>query len=290
MTNNGAAPAHSVSAALQGMIYTNPNLPGVQLADGTDITALRLGVIAREKEGKSTLPVTCFGWPTPQHQPLVIAWDETGPNSCLRLGYAVHKIVVRDAPGDSWFSKGENVVNSILDNIDAYRRTYGVIFNDCTSTQVERYLEAAGRIPQGQPGYNPDPRSHYFSAQRALMKYMNALEDTGIPTVWLAWLLESETEEIKNGKNKTKRTIPGGFDVAGKKMRNMIGGKMHHTFILEKQKHGEGAPGADMDGFVRLLHTRDWMNIRAGGRFAHKLNEPEPASLGHILKKMTGRG
>lgn len=285
MTNaNGAA------AALQGMIYTTPNLPGVQLADGTDITSLRIGCIAREKEGKSTLPVTCFGWPTPQHQPLVLAWDETGPNSCLRLGYAVHKIVVRDAPADNWFSKGEHVVNTILDNLAAYKAAYGVIFIDCVSTQVERYLEAAGKIPKGAPGYNPDPRSHYFAAQRALMKFMNALEDTGIPTVWLAWLAEAETEETKQGNQKIKRTIPGGFDVAGKKMRNMIGGKMHHTFILEKQKHGEGAQGADMDGYVRLLHTRDWANIRAGGRFAHKLLEPEPAHFGHVLKKMTGRG
>lgn len=263
-----------------------PLLPGVSVIDDKSNKAPLLLVMAFEKVGKSaTTIMSTIGWPTPEHQPLVLAWDSSGPVSCLKLGYRPHSIDIQAAPGALRIDRARHVLAQIEQNIVEVRKRYGVLIIDCTSTMLDRLHEDARRTSK-----NPDPRSHYGEALLHGKEFINRVQDLGIPSIWLSWLRDAETVEqvLPNGQ-KSKRVIMGGPNIIGN-VRTIIAGKAQHIFILDKEKHGPGAPGADEEGYVRVVHSRPWNNINAGGRYSHVLPEPCPPHFGWILSQITHNG
>jgi hypothetical protein len=210
--------------------------------------------------------------------PLFIAFDESGPNSCLRLGYQPHVIAPRRMPGADMWQKTREVLSRLEQQGPALRGIYGSIIVDCASTMLDFFHEAARSSSK-----NPDPRSHFGTALMQAKEVMHRLGQLGLPVWWLSWLREPEVVE-ENGPSgqKIKRMLPGGPNILGN-FRNMLAGKVQHIFALEKLNVGRGQPGADEEGFSRVFHTRDWANIRAGGRYSHLLPEPMPAHAGMVM-------
>lgn len=255
-----------------------PTIRGVSLATSTQIDPIIL-VIAREKEGKSTLGTTLVGWPEQGKQPLYIPFDETGPNSCLKLGYVPQTMKPSAFPGVRLWDRAKSIMTELESNRAAIRSAYGALIIDCASTMVDKLHEDARRYSQ-----NPDPRSHFGETLMQAKEFMNRVCDLGLPTIWLAWLKEAELVESKTPSGgKNKKLLMGGPQILGS-FRQMLAGKAHHILILEKQKLGAGQPGADEDGYVRLFHTKPWENINAGGRYSHVLPEPMYANLGMVLQ------
>lgn len=262
---------------------TPVTIPGVAPVSSHSTTAPILLVISYEKTGKSSLPVSCVNYPKPGMQPLVLAADPNGPVSCLNLGYAVPHLRFIDMPGRTYADK----VRAALDRLEQHaslRDEVGVVFTDCVSTMTEKLLDDAKRHSK-----NPDPRSHYNDVLVVFREYVHRLFDLNIPQVWLSWLEEPSTVEEKTpAGGKTMRKIPGGPSILGRKLRAFVGGRADHILMLEKVKYGTSAPGADSEGYVRVLHTRPYHEINAGGRFSHLLPEPCPANIGQILAAITG--
>ena len=257
-----------------------PLIPGVNIVlDNSEVTPQFL-VIAREKEGKSaTVGTTLVGWPQPGMHPLFIAFDESGPNSCLKLGYQPHVMSVKKLPGMTPWEKTREAINRLESNIVNIRKQYGALIVDCGSTMLDQLHEGARRNSK-----NPDPRSHFGEALMQAKEFMNRIAALELPVWWLAWLREPETVEEKgpNPNVKIRRILPGGPNIIGN-FRSMLAGKVQHIFILEKLNVGKGQPGADEDGFARIFHTREWQNIRAGGRYSHVLPEPMAAHAGYVM-------
>ena len=271
------------SDKLQNLIGSAPTLPGVMAIDGTGNTAPIILITAPEKAGKSSLATTLFGYPLPHQQPLIIAWDKFGPDSCVKLGFSPHVIRVADQTGERHWTKAQNALKSLESNIAAFRQQYGAIVVDCASTMADRLFEDARRTSS-----NPDPRSHYGDLLNQSGEFMNRVVDLGLPTIWLAWLKEPEIVEDKaaNGK-KTRRSIPGGANIIGN-FRARLAGRAHHILVLERQYVGVGTAGADPDGHLRVLHTKPWAGINAGGRYSHVLPEPCRPDLGYVLGVISG--
>lgn len=261
-------------------------LPGITIIGDRSMSP-HVIVTGDEKSGKSTTVITTLvGWPFPGAHPLVLAWDKTGPDACLRLGYQPHVIKIGERPGGSYLSKMRDVLQWLEANIVQVRARYGSIVVDCYSTMIERLLEDGRKFSK-----NPDPRSHYFDAEKGLREFLNRLEDLELPIVGLAWLSQAETHTENLGPGKTKSTfVPGGILVAGQKIRKYLAGKVQHIFVLDRQKVGVGAQGADDMGFSRIFHSQAWNNINSGGRLSHLLPEPCPAHVGWIFSQVTGKG
>lgn len=260
-------------------------LPGVTIIDAKSNNAPMLVVIAKEKTGKSALAVSLAGWPAPGFDPLILAWDKTGPDACVKLGYQPHAIRISDQPGTKNWDKAKGVLDMLERNAAQVHARYGAIITDCGSTMVDRLHEDVRRTTK-----NPDPRSHYGDTLLQAKEWINRVVDIGLPTIWLAWLKEPEVQESKGpGGNVVRKFAMGGINILGS-TRTILGGKAHHILYLEKQKLGVGQPNADEDGFVRMLHTRPYENIDCHGRYSHVLPEPSPAHLGWVLSQITGRG
>ena len=256
------------------------SLPGVVVVTGNAGMVPQFLVIAREKEGKSaTVGTTLVNWPRPGMHPLFFAFDESGPNACLKLGYNPHVLPIPRLPGMRMIDKTRDALSRLENNVVQVRNTYGSIIVDCASTMVDYFHEDARK------GRNPDPRSHFGAALMEAREVMHRLTGLGIPIWWLAWLREPETVEEKVGNDvketKVKRILPGGPNILGN-FKAVLAGKVQHIFILEKQNVGK-QPGADESGFLRVFHTRDHMNIRAGGRFSHLLPPLIPAHAGQVM-------
>jgi hypothetical protein len=262
-----------------------PLFPGVSITSGTTNKAPILLVIGDEKSGKSTTVTTSlFGYPTPNHQPLVLAWDPTGPVSCIKLGFHPHAIDINAQPGATRWAKAQGVMSSLESNITTLKERYGSLVIDCTSVMVDRLHEDARRYSK-----NPDPRSHFGECLLQGKEFINRVVDLGLPTVWLAWARASETvESVQPNGQKARKLIMGGPNILGN-TRAFIAGKAHQIFIIEKQKRGQ-VEGADANGYVRIVHSQPWENINAGGRYEHILPEPCPPHFGWILSQITGTG
>lgn len=263
-----------------------PLFPGVTIIDAKANTAPIIVVIGREKSGKSATSITSLvGWPAPGFDPLVLAWDKTGPDSCIKLGYQPHAIRIADQPGARFWDKGRAVLDSLELNAPALHARYGAIVTDCMSTMVDRTHEDARRFSK-----NSDPRSHFGDALMQSKEWINRIVDLGLPTIWLTWLREPEVNESKGPAGQTiRKFVSGGVNVLGG-TRALLAGKAHHILYLEKVKHGVGAQGADENGDVRLFHTKPYENIDCSGRYSHILPEPAPPHLGWILSQITGKG
>ncbi len=227
--------------------------------------------------------MTLFGYPTPEKQPIVLAWDRTGPAACVNLGYSPHAIVIPDVVGpERFWGKAQAALTLLEQNVHAIRQQYGSIVVDCSSTMTDRLHEDARRFSK-----NTNPRSHFGDCLMQSKEFMNRVVDLGLPTVWLSWLREAEVEEttLPNGQKKT-RIIPGGPHIIGG-FRQLVAGKAHHNFVLEKQRVGTGQPGADSQGYKRVLHANAWANIASGGRYSRLLPDECPADLSLIMRAIS---
>lgn len=266
--------------------HAAPTIPGIGIVVSNESQNPEFLVIAREKDGKSaTVGTTLVNWPRPGMHPLFVAFDQSGPNSCLRLGYQPHVTGPHkfQQAGATVWERTKAMFASLEGNVQALRAAYGAIIVDCGSTMLDNFHEEARRFSK-----NPDPRSHFGEALMQAKETRHRLRGLGLPVWWLSWLREPETvEERAPSGQKTKRLIPGGPNIIGN-FRTMLAGVVQHIFILEKMNVGKGAAGADDMGFVRVFHTQDWANIRAGGRFSHLLPEPMPANAGMVLQAVLG--
>lgn len=292
MNGNGSAPqATSTPGAVTplggGQLYgTRPTIQGIASVDARSNDAPIVLVVAKEKFGKSHLATTLFGWPTQNHQPLIIAWDKTGPDSCIRSGYSPHAIYPHKMTGANHVQRGRAVLQLLEQNVTAIKQQYGAIVVDCLSTFSYGLLEEARRFSK-----NPDPRSYYADMQSFGTEFLNRISDLGLPTVWLAWLEEAEIVETSTASgSKNRKVIMGGPNVPGKKWRSWVGGRPHQIILLDKERHGAGAEGADEEGYVRIFHTRPFDNVNVNGRYGHVIPEPCPPSLAYIMAAITGKG
>ncbi len=276
-------PVQQAQPSQPQLIGNMPNIPGMTKVRGDDNKAPVLLVMSPEKAGKSSLGVTLFGYPTPEKQPAFLAWDPTGPTACVRLGYSPHAMKITiDSPGDRHWPVAQRVLTTLEQNVQQIKAQYGALIIDCCSTMIDRLHEDARRFEK-----NTNPKSHFGVALMQGKEFMNRIVDLGLPTVWLSWLREAEVEEINlpNGSKKT-RVIPGGPHIIGG-FRQLVAGKAHHIFVLEKQRVGPGTVGADAQGYKRVLHAAPWANIASGGRYAHLLPDECPADLSLILRAIT---
>jgi hypothetical protein len=268
--------------AVPQLIGSTPTIAGVVSMGIQTNKAPSIAVLAAEKQGKSSLGVTLFGWPTASKQPLFIAWDRTGPAACVNLGYSPHALTIPDLAGDRHWDKAKSALKILEDNVHAIREQYGALIIDCASTMTDRLHEDARRFSK-----NSNPRSHFGDCLMQSKEFYNRLGDIGLPMVWLSWLKEAEIEEITttSGQKKT-RVIPGGPHIIGG-FRQLLAGKAHHIFVLEKQRVGTGQPGADNEGYRRVLHSTPWANIACGGRYTNLMPPECPANLGMIMQAIT---
>lgn len=258
------------------LIGTPSPLPAITRIDQTFYTAPTILVAGREKDGKSTLATTLFGFPEPHHQPLIFAVDPSGPDSCLNMGYAVHAIRVNEMAGPRWFDRIRSAIEVVEKNLPMIRQNYGSLVVDCASTASYRMLEDARRTSK-----NPDPRSHYQTMYTQFNELWWRLSDLNFPVVWLAWAGEP-------GQSDEGRVELAAPDIAGKRFARTIAGRAQHVFVLEKRMVGKGTPGADVHGYGRFLHSIPWNGQNAGGRFGHLLPEPCPPDLAYIFRAARG--
>lgn len=258
-------------------------LPGVVMRTSATNVAPMLLVEAYEKAGKSaTVTTTLSGYPTAGKEPLVIAFDSSGPDSCIRLGYTPRVLDVKNWPqgGKRISEKARSLLGMLATNRAQLHDQHGSIVVDCCSTMSNLLLDEARSYSD-----NPDGRSHYRDMMTWGVEIITRVSELGLPHVWLAWLSEPEITEDRDAKGNKRRKVTqqGGVDMPGKKFRKFVAGKADHIFILERQQSAVGMPGASADGFIRNFHTAPWDNINAGGRYSHLLTEPAPPHMGAIL-------
>lgn len=252
---------------------TNPyGIPGLTIAGMTPPEAPMFVVYSVPKSGKSVLATTLFNWPLQGNQPLVLAFDKTGPDSCLSVGYQVAALKVDSQPGGSYFEKTRSALVTIEDVFRQRNRyPFTSIVVDCGSTMTNNFLrEVKPKFAHGKQVYG-----QVLDRSREVMW---RLIDVGVPIIWLAWIQEPFIEE--DGKRKIQHM--GGAAMDGS-FKQLVSGRADQTMYLEKIKVGEKAPGADPQGYTRVLHTKTYNNIECHGRFSHLLPEPCPAHLGQIL-------
>lgn len=263
-----------------------PAIPGVNIVTNNESVPPVLLVEAEEKIGKSTLGVSLADWPRPGMHPLYLAFDETGPNSCLALGYQPHKIVIADWPGATLWEKAYGVVQMLHANRANLTRTYSSIIVDCVSSMIGFLLDDYRRTTK-----NPDPRYPYAEVGRQHLTFLNRIVELKLPSIWLSWMKHAEWVDEKSPAGQKVRTLhPGGALIEGRQIRSQVVGRAHHILILEKQKIGVGAQGADAEGYQRVFHTRTWKDIVAGGRYANDLPPQCGAHLGWVLSQITKTG
>ncbi len=251
-------------------------IPGAVLSGTTPIVAPIILVIAREKAGKSCLPITLKDWPTPGATPFVVAFDETGPDSAARLGSPLWHLKISGEIGNTTAVKMQSAIRKLETAFKGGARPHNAIVVDCCSTMCDRLFDDAQRFSK-----NSDPRSHYGDVLNASRSFFYRLLDLGVPTIWIAWLREPETVKDKGGGD---RFIAGGPQVLGK-FRETLSGKAHAILLLEKRHGAPGDPNMSSDGQVRQFRTRPFAGINCESRFA--LPDPMPANLGWVLHYIT---
>lgn len=285
MTTNGVAQAPE--AAQTGTYAVSmPQvalLPGLVIRTAAVNPAPMILVQGFEKCGKSASVITTLAdYPNAGKHALVLAFDRSGPDACIRLGYHPHVISVRDYPGNDsrLSSRARACMQMLTANKAKVHQQYGAVVVDCASTMASWFLDEAR-----QSSTNPDPRSHYNDMMTNGVEFINRVIELGLPNIWLAWLSEAEiTEErVAKGAPAKKKIMQGGVELPGKKFRKFIAGRADHILVLERQPSMVGAAGASSDGFARIFHTQPWDNINAGGRYSHLLPEPAPANMGWLL-------
>jgi hypothetical protein len=263
----------------------NVNIPGLVMSGTVPQEPPTILVIGPEKSGKSTLAASLKGWPEAGKEPIVLAWDPSGPDSCSSIGLPVPMIKVRDQSGGTWFDKGMLAISNIQAAINQHGKDlpFGALVVDCASTMVERLHDDARKIKTSK-----DTRQQYGLIMEWSKEIMARIHDLGLPTIWLAWQKEPFTEEtVKDNGQKVRRQIMGGPLITGN-FRAKLAGTVHLIAVLEKVNVGPNGQGADPLGYARVLHTRTWAGMEAGGRYL--LPEPFPGHLGYLLDAILKRG
>lgn len=258
------------------------NIQGVSYSSPVPTTAPSILILGGPKSGKTTLTTTLFDYPEPGMQPLLLAADPTGVDVCAKHGFRVANLKFRDMPGTLYADKVKYAIDALEKGILSGPRP-GSIVTDCYSTLAEK-----GVTDAQLNGKNPDPRSWYNEALQIIRILMTRLADLNIPQIGYAWLSEAEIHEDKTPSGQKRvRMQMGGPQIMGKKATAQVGGKHDLVLLLDVVKRGVDAPGADQDGYVRELRTKNYNNIVLGGRYA--LPDPCPPHLGWILNVLMGR-
>lgn len=236
-----------------------------------------VSVIAREKAGKSSLATTLFDWPYPGARPLVLAFDETGPDACARIGRPVHTLKPKQEQGATMMEKVHNLtlkLHTYLQPGSEGRKLFNCVVVDCLSTFCEDTLEEIARITK-----NPDPRSHYAHMGKVGRMLFYRLIELRMPIIIISWLREAETTTDKG----VTRLIPGGMLIPGKQFAGTIAGRAHAIVMLEKRSPMPGDPPEAIcaDGAARIFHTKDHAGVRCESRFA--LPPIMPANLAWLM-------
>lgn len=255
-------------------MQNNFGIQGLTYAGQTPPEPPVIVVVAKEKVGKSALTLSLFDYPNPGDQPLVLAFDASGPDSCAQLSNRpVAVIKVGQQPGSTFIDQTRFALDQIENCFRSQRHNFTSIVVDCASTMTARFFnESASKKTNKQQAYGDvlDWSSNI----------MWRLIELGVPTIWLSWLKEPYVEE-KNGK--IVKTHMGGPQMTGN-FRGLIGGKATQILYLEKFNGGPNNPNADGQGYVRQIHTRPVQNINCDGRYSFKLPEPCPPDLGYVLR------
>lgn len=267
-------------------------IPGVRMSSSIPVEPPMILVVGPSKSGKSAASSSLLGWRG--LDPLVIAFDPTGPDTCTDLGFPVPVVIPENEPSppddkdDSLFGKVRSTLAK-LENYFKRGRTppYNAIITDCASTMVDKLMNDDRRINPSK-----DQRRNYMNVLRQGTEIINRLTNLGVPTIWLAWLQEPfiETEDDKKapGAKAPKRQVMGGPMVDGAKLRTLLSGKAHQILAMETFLGAPGAQGLCADGYVRRFHTKPWDFIAAGGRYSSKLPEPCPPDYAWILDQIMG--
>ncbi len=250
------------------MNQNRPLIPGVVYSGTVPMEAPTILVVAREKTGKSCLPISLK---TENSEPLVLAFDDTGPDSAARLGSPLAHLKISRELGVTVREK----MNSAMLKLEQYfvngQKPYSTLVVDCASTMTDTLFEEASRISK-----NPDPRSHYGDVLNASKSFFVRLQRLNVPVIWLSWLREAQTVT----ENKKTRLIPGGAHITGG-FREHLSGKAHQILMLERVHAMPGDPNANVDGFIRQFRTKPYAGVNCDGRYA--LPDPMPAHLGWVL-------
>lgn len=254
----------------------NPAIPGVVLSGSEPNNSPVAVVIAREKTGKSVLAVTLKNWPYQGAEPLVLAFDETGPDSAAKLGYPLHCLRPFRETGAQTRAGQLRLTATKLEQAfkGKAKPPYSAIVVDCVSTAAESLLEEIGRTSK-----NPNKLGHYGEMNDALKSFFWRVTDLGVPTVWLAWLAEPHTKEEKG----VSRYVPGGPMIPGDKFKGLLAGKAHAIAYLERRVPMPDDPPEFLcsDGNARLFHTKVYGGINCEGRY--NVPSPLPAHLGWLF-------
>lgn len=258
-------------------------IPGLTYAGQGLVEPPILLVIGKEKCGKSTLALTLFDWPKQGDRPLVLAFDAVGFDSVAQFA-PCPGIKVKDQPGATFWDKTNSAITSLENAFRGgnRRHPFTSILCDCASTMVDKFLQEARGALGG------DPRRAFGDALNKSNQVMWRLIELGVPVIFLAWVKEGYLHTEGSGQAKRSKYVLGGAQIEGS-FRAKLTGKATQVMILEKTKVA-GAQQVDAEGFTRVLHTRSYDNIEAGGRMSQFLPEPAPAHLGYILSLLMNRG
>lgn len=288
-----AGPMQIVPQAAPPMV----SVPGVTVATDRDFQAPMLSVTSKAKVGKSRSIITSLvDWPRPGMHPLVIAVDDSGPLSCLDVGYYPHRLRLReeDYPGMTFDHMLRMSLGKLHQSLGALRQLYGSIVVDCGSTLASRLHTCAQKLPKN--ANNPRMEAPFFELGVWYRQTTQLIRDLGLPNIWLSWVTDGFVEPANREERKPAKSIPGGPDIMGSKLRNFYSGLPAHNFYMEKRKVGAGVRDpetnqiGDADGNVRVLHSKPYDNIDAGGRLQRFLPAVCPAHMGWVLSQITGIG
>ncbi len=264
----------------------NPNatggISGIVYSGQTPREPPQILVLGHEKSGKSSLATTLFDWPIPGARPLVLAVDSSGPESCGQLGYPVAHIKIKDQPGETYAEKMEHTLlqlRRVWKPLSSEFPFSSIVF-DCQSTFSEMVLT---EDQQNNP--SKDPRRNYLNTLPILKRTFWDLKTLGVPVIHLAWERPAQTVMTGSKQSKREEYEPGGPEIAGK-FRKILAGLCTQIMILRMKKIGVGQPGADQDGFSRVLMTRTDAGTLAGGRYQTDLPNPCAPHLGYVLSLM----
>lgn len=305
MTTNGAAvpehPAVQQTAPQPQAVWQQQQtalLPGVTIATDRDMQSPMLSVCSPPKFGKSRTVITSLiDWPAPGMHPLVIAVDDSGPLSCIDAGYYPHRVRLReeDYPGVAFDMRIRMALSGLTARRQELRQRYGSIVVDCGSTLADKLHDAAKRLTKN--ANNPQMQAPFFELGIWFKEVMNRIRELDLPSIWLSWQTEGFVQSEKDAQGRAKVTSHmGGPDIMGAKLRNYYSGQFAHNFILERRKVGTGMKDyetgqlGDGDGNVRVLHSKPYNNVDAGGRLQRFLPAVCPAHIGWILSAITGKG
>lgn len=257
-----------------------PNIPGAMMSSFYPRKPPSVMIVSPPKTGKSAAVISLIGWQN--KYPLVLPFDPTGPDVCNSLGHPVPIWPINNDKRIPYYDR-------CMATIDGMERSgriteYNCIVTDCVSTLMRNLLrEVISKYRAEHQNKSPkDKRSLYGVASDQCKEIIDRIFEFNLPTVWLSWLDEATIDESSGNR----KIIMGGPLFEGKKLRAFLSGIVDQILILEKVKVPANDPLICIDGYKRILHTKTWEHINAGGRYATKLPDPCPLNLGYVFDRI----